>query len=1814
MRRRQSVRIQFVWAAVRAAIKFSDSARRVAPVMLFVGALFAGTCVWLTASAKAGHWVWKGWERMFGPSATANANPRALAQPDSSGTSGNYTITAIDEPSAGASATEGTLVFGVNASGAMTGTYSDQVGVGHGFVYANGTFTSFDAPNAGSSPPAGWFQGTVATGIDTAGDVVGAYADSNNAYHGFYRSASTGTITEFDDPNAPTATSSRGTFPLGINDAGQIVGFYTTGSYDTVSLYRGFLYSIANGSFTEIDEPNAGPGNIAAYQKEGTTPTAINASGTVTGFYVDSSGNRHGFIYSAGNYTSFDVAGATTNTGHGGALSGTVPVGIDAAGDVVGSYTDSNQVRHGFIRSAATGNPITTFDAPGANTGSQSGMMGGTFPTSIDPTGSSITGTYEDSSSLSHGFVDYLPLTAVASFTTFSAPNAATSPTALPFTGTGGFSVNASGTVVGFYLDSNGVLHGFEYTPTATPAPTFSPAQGTYSSEQSVTISDTDSAAVVYYTTDGSTPTVNSTKYTGAITVSSTETINAIALANGYSTSAVATATYTISTSTPTPAATPMFSPAAGTYTSAQTVTISDTTSGATIYYTTNGTTPTTSSTVYSGPITVSSSETIKAIATASGYASSAVATAAYTINSSTSTSNEWTWLSGSNTEGASGVYGVLGEPAAGNVPMVRSGDVSWIDGDGNFWIFGGFGEVRSGAGGYLNDFWKYTPSSGEWTWMGGSTSYGAAGSYGTLGTPAAGNIPGARESAVNWIDAKGNLWLFGGWGYDANGSQLSYLNDLWKYSTSIGQWTWVSGSNTGNQVGVYGTQGTPAAGNVPGARYLTVGWTDASGSFWLFGGEGYDPGTPFGAGDLNDLWKYTPSTGEWTWISGPETAEQYGVYGTEGTPAAGNVPGARSSAVSWTDSSGNFWLFGGNGLTASSSGLLNDLWKYSPSVGEWTWMSGSNSGGASGIYGTQGTPAAGNVPGARQYASSWTDSSGDLWLFGGEDYNTNESLSYLNDLWMYASSSGEWTWMGGSDSEMASGVYGTQGTPAAGNMPGARYSAVSGTDASGNLWLFGGRGLDGSGNDGYLNDLWEYTPPSSLTAAPTPTFSPVAGTYTSAQTVTISDATPGATIYYTTNGTTPTTSSTVYAGPITVSSSETLEAIAVATGYSNSAVASATYTINIPAAPVASLTVTGLIFSGENVGSSSASQNIDVNNTGNAALAISSVVIGGTNPSDFGESDNCGTPVPAGAFCTISVTFTPTATGPRSATLNVTDNSNNVAGSVQSASLSGTGLSPQTVYDVANSFEQGWSTQSNPNGVWSYGYSSGFTAPITLYTQAVQNGVNGPNAQYWLSPAVDIGNSPAAEFNDGAAYDDGNIDFLANEFVLVAGIGGQFSDLIFTAPATGAYSLSSSFRGDQYGIGTVVAVVVNGASVFNSTVTSEGQTVPFNTQINLNSGQTIVFSVGPGGGLQNTGLSATISVTPAATPTFSPPAGTYTSAQTVTISDATAGAAIYYTTNGTTPTTSSTVYTGPITVSSSETIEAIAIASGYLQSNVATATYVIGTGPAAATPTFSPVAGTYTSAQTVTITDATTGATIYYTTDGTTPTTSSTVYSSPITVSSTETIEAMATASGYANSAVASATYTINLPPGFGPPSGYQPGSISIQPGATTGNTATIKVVGTNGFSGTVNLTCAVTTSMASVNDMPTCSLNPTSVTLSGAAAQTSTLTVNTTAASSAVNRMQRLFRPMTGGMALALITLFLVPRRRRNWLAMLGALVLFVSASAIGCGGGGKGGGGGGGGGGNPGTTPGTYTITVTGASGTINAMIATVTLTVQ
>ena len=275
-----------------------------------------------------------------------------------------------------------------------------------------------------------------------------------------------------------------------------------------------------------------------------------------------------------------------------------------------------------------------------------------------------------------------------------------------------------------------------------------------------------------------------------------------------------------------------------------------------------------------------------------------------------------------------------------------------------------------------------------------------------------------------------------------------------------------MGGSDTGgNTTGVYGTLGVGSTSNVPSGRTGAMSWTDASGSFWLFGGDGQ-------RGATNDLWNFNPSTKQWMWVSGSSTPGAIGVYGVKGAASASNVPGNRSNGVAWKDASGNLWLFGGSGASINTSDL-NDLWKFNPTTSQWTWVSGSNTVDALGVYGQQGVAVPSNVPGARLFASSWADASGNLWLFGGEGYDSTGRFGNLNDLWEFNATTQQWAWISGSSTVNASAVYGSQGVPAPMNVPGSRWGSNAWADTSGNLWLFGGSSPSAVISD--LNDLWEF-------------------------------------------------------------------------------------------------------------------------------------------------------------------------------------------------------------------------------------------------------------------------------------------------------------------------------------------------------------------------------------------------------------------------------------------------------------------------------------------------------------------------------------------------------------------------------------------------------------------------------------------------------------------------------------------------------------------------------------------------------------------
>ncbi|MFX1274266.1 MAG: Kelch repeat-containing protein [Promethearchaeota archaeon] len=430
--------------------------------------------------------------------------------------------------------------------------------------------------------------------------------------------------------------------------------------------------------------------------------------------------------------------------------------------------------------------------------------------------------------------------------------------------------------------------------------------------------------------------------------------------------------------------------------------------------------------------------------------------------------SNElgWIWMSGSTTIDVNGIYGTNGVPSPANLPGGRYGAVSWMDSNDNLWLFGGEGYSESGEKDLLNDLWKFDGVT--WTWMSGNKTTNINGVYGTKGVPSPLNYPGSREGAVSWTDSSNNLWLFGGDGYPESGGSGD-LNDLWKFDGE--NWTWISGSKSLYEQGVYGTRGVPDAANHPGSRNYAVSWIDSDDNLWLFGGEGL-PESGFGW-YLNDLWKFDGVN--WTWISGNKTTASCGIYGIKGIPNAENYPGSRSDAVSWIDSDDNLWLFSGIGYsTSSSKGSLNDLWKFNGA--NWTWVSGHKILDLNGVHGIKYVPDQANFPGSRYGAVSWIDSQDNLWLFGGFGYPEFGVSGELKDLWKFDGST--WTWLSGKrilNFYENYGVYGIKGVLSMGNIPGARRHAISWTDSDDNLWLFGGRGYAGSVREGILNDLWKY-------------------------------------------------------------------------------------------------------------------------------------------------------------------------------------------------------------------------------------------------------------------------------------------------------------------------------------------------------------------------------------------------------------------------------------------------------------------------------------------------------------------------------------------------------------------------------------------------------------------------------------------------------------------------------------------------------------------------------------------------------------------
>lgn len=521
--------------------------------------------------------------------------------------------------------------------------------------------------------------------------------------------------------------------------------------------------------------------------------------------------------------------------------------------------------------------------------------------------------------------------------------------------------------------------------------------------------------------------------------------------------------------------------------------------------------------------------------------------------------------------------------------------------------------------------------------------------------------------------------------------------------------------------------------------------------------------------------------------------------------------------------------------------------------------------------------------------------------------------------------------------------------------------------------------GSDGSSKAGqFCIQSFTVTTPSSSATVDTPTFSPVGGTYTSAQSVTINCTTSGATIHYTTDGTTPTSSSATYSSAINVSETTTIKAIAIKSGMTNSEVATATYTINLPQVETPTFSPAA--------GTYTSAQSVTIN------CATSGATI-------YYTTDGS-TPTTSSATYSGVISVSSTTTIKAIAVKNdMTDSE--VATATYTIETGSSGGGDGLTYEKVTSI-----SSSDVGKKFIIVYETTPAAMGTISSSNYGQSITG-NTNFTLSGS--------------------EITLTSNSDVAPLTLGGSTDAWTF-AFADGIYMSWTS--GNALTSATSISNNTKWAITFTDGVPTI-KNVADNTrklQYNSSSPRFACYTSSQ----KSVALYRQVSGTTTeqvATPTFSPTGGTYTEAQSVTINCATSGATIHYTTDGTTPTSASTTYSAAIPVSATTTIKAIAVKDGMTNSEVASATYTINA-PQVATPVISPGDGTVITGPTsVSISCTTDGATIHYTTDGSTPTSTSETYSAAFNVSATTTVKAIAVKSGMTDSEVASATITYQAP-----------------------------------------------------------------------------------------------------------------------------------------------------------------------------------------
>ena len=268
------------------------------------------------------------------------------------------------------------------------------------------TYTTIDFPGAVLTELAG--------GPNPQGTSVGSYQDTSGVFHGFSLS-SHGVFTSFDPPGSTFTVANY------ITPEGMIVGQFN----DSSSMSHGFL--LYRGQYTTFNVTGA-PGTVLTGENPSGELVGYACSDPACGTTGNPTTNQSFVVSKKGVITSFDPPGAVSDTAS----------TVNPSGTVVGSYTDSSGVTHGYQLYHGT---FTTDDFPGSIF---------TFNGGNNPQGD-IVGAYTDSSNVTHSF-----LLRQGVYTSFDPPGAT-------FSDASG--INPSGVIVGVYADSGGAVHGYIRTP-----------------------------------------------------------------------------------------------------------------------------------------------------------------------------------------------------------------------------------------------------------------------------------------------------------------------------------------------------------------------------------------------------------------------------------------------------------------------------------------------------------------------------------------------------------------------------------------------------------------------------------------------------------------------------------------------------------------------------------------------------------------------------------------------------------------------------------------------------------------------------------------------------------------------------------------------------------------------------------------------------------------------------------------------------------------------------------------------------------------------------------------------------------------------------------------------------------------------------------------------------------------------------------------------------------------------------------------------------------------------------------------------------